>query len=650
MKAYVYDLETYPNIFTFAGRFVGSNETQVFEISPRMNQVHEIAALLTHLQQYGATMVGFNNLGFDYPIIHELMMNPYAFTYQKAAELAHKIINAKKMNIKIPMIWARERLIPQLDLMKMCHFDNNAKRTSLKALQFAMRSPSLEDLPFDIRDLTNDEMDTLKKYNVHDIDETENFYNKCANPIKMRMDFIANGMVLGDVLNYSDVKIGGEYLTKMIGRQHCYHGRSKPRQTFREFVECKRVILPKIYFRTAPYQKVLDWFNEQTIYPTRKNPPKLNVTLAGLDFDFGVGGVHASAQNKVFYTDDSYQVVDIDVAGMYPAVAIANGFAPEHLGDRFAQNYKQLQIDRKQHAKGTSMNALLKLAANGVYGNSNNAYSCFYDPQYTFSVTINGQLQLLQLVELLSLIPGVELIQGNTDGITARVLKDNLPLFRMWCSEWEKMTGLVLEEVLYNRMWIRDVNNYMSETMDGKLKSKGAYNFPKTEKDYEGWWNKNYSNMASQIAVEKVMTHSWSPEVAIRLVTNPFDFMLRYKATGESRLYIGGVKQLKTLRYYVSTAGEPMKKVSPARGPVGSYKRANKLTDAYFNKIMSEIPEGTWDERIHTKNKSTYQIVEQAVESGWKVKQCNVASDFDWKDVDWDYYIEKTKKLIIGSK
>ena len=91
-------------------------------------------------------------------------------------------------------------------------------------------------------------------------------------------------------------------------------------------------------------------------------------------------------------------IIDIDVAGMYVAVAIANGFSPEHLGQDFVNAYRQLQSDRAQYPKGTTMNAVLKLAGNGVYGNSNNPYSCFYDPKYTFSVTVNGQLQLLQLV------------------------------------------------------------------------------------------------------------------------------------------------------------------------------------------------------------------------------------------------------------
>ena len=88
------------------------------------------------------------------------------------------------------------------------------------------------------------------------------------------------------------------------------------------------------------------------------------------------------------------------------------------------------------------MNLTLKLSSNGAFGKMINPYSPFFDPQCGFSITVNGQLQLLQLVELLTLIPGVELIQANTDGVTAYVPKAVEHLFDLWCKEWEAMSGL----------------------------------------------------------------------------------------------------------------------------------------------------------------------------------------------------------------
>ena len=647
---YIWDLECYPNIFIFGGKFTGQTEFQQFEISDRRNDLHKLIEWIGYLRNLGIELVGFNSLSYDYPLLHELLTNPYQCTYEQLFAISQRIINSQKMGFKIKGIGMENRYLPQIDIVKFCHFDNNNKRTSLKALQFAMRSESLEDLPFKIRPLNDQEKDRLCHYNVHDLTETEKFFMMHEHVVEMRREYLADGILTGDVLNFSDVKIGTEYLIGRLGKHKCYSG-GGPRQTLRTTIAFNRVILPKIFFRTQIFNNVLNWFKQQVIYIESEAPkPSLEVSLAGLMFHFGIGGVHASSENKVYHTDDEYQILDIDVSGMYVAVAIANKFAPEHLGEAYVTAYTQIKEDRARYGKGTSRNAVLKLAGNGAYGNSNNPYSPFYDPQYTFSVTVNGQLQLLQLVEMIDLLPDCELIQANTDGITVRIKKKNEYLFKLWCDEWEKMTGLKLEYVKYNRMWIRDVNNYISEKMDGELKRKGAYWYPLSIKETEGWWNKDFSNLASKIAAEKAMTHSWPVEAAVRLITDPFDFMLRYKATGESVLYIGNQEQLKTVRYYVSKSGAPMKKVSPPKGEIGQYKRANKLSDSYFDKIMSEIGKNVWDSRIHTKNKGKYETVETGVQVGWKVKECNLAKNFDWSDVDWDYYIEESKKIIIGSK
>lgn len=642
---YIYDIETYPNCFSLCGKFKNSDEFQVFELSDRKNEMNELWAFLGYLKNTSTEMVGYNNLNFDYPIIHDFMINPHTFNYQRAADLANTIIKGNGLN-RIPVY---ERLIPQIDLLKINHFDNKNKRTSLKALQFAMRSYSVEDLPYDIRPLNDQEKDNLIAYNKHDVTETEKFLERCNHNIEMRREYLTDGILKGDVLNYSDVKIGEQYMIERIGRTKCFTGR-KPKQTFRSIVHFKDVILPKIKFKTEPYQEVLDWFRTEKVTLPKGVKPKFETHLAGLPFHFGLGGTHASADNKIFLSTSSHQIIDIDVAGMYPAVAIANKFAPEHLGETFIHAYRQVKEDRARYPKGSPRNKALKLAGNGTYGNSNNIYSCFYDPQYTFSVTINGQLQILQLVEMMDLIPDCELIQANTDGITVRLNNDYRHLFDLWCKEWENETGLVLEEVLYSRMLIRDVNNYISVTNDGELKRKGAYWYPIEIKDYDAVYNKDFSNLASKKAAEKVMLDSWPIEVAIKLVTDPFDFMLRYKATGGSKLFIGDEQQQKTVRYYVSKTGEPMKKVSPPKGEEGQYKRKNKLTDEFFDSVMKEIGKDVWDERVHTGNKSKYETRISSIQSGWKVKQCNVASDFNWSDVDWNYYIEEAKKILIGSK
>lgn len=671
LKFYTYDIETYPNIFTFTGKFEGSPDVYVFEISQRKNQRTELLQHLNYLSNAGVHMVGFNNVNFDYNVIHELLNNPYTFTFETAYNKAQILINTPKynnsgnfMNVK----WS-DRIVPQIDLYKINHFDNANKGTSLKALQFAMRSESVEDLPFEVgTHLTFEQMDELIRYNIHDVTETEKFLQKNKAQIALRKDLLDTGTLRGDVLNYSDVKIGTEYLITKIGRHKCFLPGNKPRKTYREKIVFSEVVLPKISFKTEAYDNVLTWFKQQVKYVTQEGNPSHECTLANLHFKFGVGGIHASVDSKVFESSETHIIEDIDITGAYVATAIVNEFAPEHLGNDFKVAYKQLKTDRAHHKKGTVMNKVLKLAGNGIFGNSDNEYSCFYDPKYAKQSTVNCQLFILQLVEMLDLIPGLKIIQANTDGITAYYPRTVKYLFDLWLMVWERETKLDLERVEYKKMWIRDVNNYLALGTDGKVKRKGAYWYPENEDDYDGVWNKDFSMMVVPKATSEILINGWNADYLVKCFRDKFDFMIRYKTPKGSTVFIGDQPASKTVRYYVSKSGQPMKKVDPPRGPRYHYKRKNSLSDEFYQKTLAQTPlenfrtpEGDviqrpkWNPQIHSGKidkkgnltATVYDYVTTSIESGFLVKECNNANKFDWSDVNYDYYVEQIRKLLI---
>lgn len=651
---YTYDEETYPNCFLLGAKLETDSTVHVFEISSRMNQKQELLNFLSFLKNQDAHMVGYNNLGFDSPILHELLNNPLAFTAQRAYDIAQKIIDYQKLPGFSPYnIPLKDRIIHQIDLMKIWHFDNDAKRTRLKDLQFNMRSDSVEDLPIPVgKILTHEEMDQLKSYMVHDITETEKFLGFTKERLELRFNLLNDGILKGDVLNFNDTKIGEQFFISKLGRENCYDG-SKPKGTPRSVVHFNECILPKIDFRKEPFKdvkrdfEVRRWINGDKDH---NSTISFERSLAGLKFHFGSGGLHASVERRIFRANETHKIIDIDVSGMYPAVGITNRFYPEHLGEQFVNVYKQLQVDRKNYKKGTAMNAVLKLAQNGVYGKSNSEYSPMFDVKYLFKITLNGQLQLLQLAELVSDIPGVELIQCNTDGITLMLPRDKEFLFDIWKAHWEQDTGLQLEQVEYKAMYIRDVNNYIAQGVDGKMKRKGTYWFPESWKDYDeaaGAWHKDLSMMIVPRVAEQVMLHGYDPLFLLKNSFDKFDFMIREKIKGQQVGRIGDKVTQKTLRYYVSTKGEPLTVTRPAAGPKGEFKRKPKTPDALYNSVMSQIGWGVWDERIHTKNKSKYVDTVTSIQSGWKVKECNKASDFDWSDVDFNFYLGEVEKLII---
>lgn len=647
----IYDIETYPNFFSLAAVSFDRDDLTIWEYSTRRNDLPSLIEWLFFLRDSGAEMIGFNNINFDYVVLHDILSDPSAVTLDRIYQKAMQVINSTdKFGLTV---WESERIIPQIDLFKIHHFDNVARATSLKALQFNMRAASVEDLPIPPGTvMTPEQMDTTRAYNAHDVLETRRFAQLSREAIEMRRKLRDTGMLRGDVLNFNDTKVGKQYFAQQLGDDLCYrrdgNGKRQPRQTYRSEIRLGDIIFPYIRFQHPEFIRVWSWLMDQTITETKGVFDNVHATINGFRFDFGTGGIHGSIERTAVRSDDAFRIIDVDVTSLYPSIAIVNGLYPAHLGQQFVQVYSEMKQRRVGYKKGTPENAMLKLALNGVYGDSNNQYSVFYDPKYTMSVTINGQLLLCILAEWLLSVPALEIIQINTDGVTVKCPRAFEWMFDSVCKQWEQYTCLDLERVDYSAMFIRDVNNYLAVYEDGvKTKAKGAYNYPTKWEDYAGWWHRDYSALVVPQAVEAQLVHGQPVEDFIARHDNPFDFMLRAKAPRGSTLYIGDQEAQRTLRYYIAQDGAPLVKQMPPSGPVGAYKRKNGISDTDYHAVLREIEPGAWDARIHTANKSKYEPRRSNIQAGWLVAECNKAADFDWNRLDRRWYVEEARKLLI---
>ena len=551
MRDFAYDIETYPNIFTFACRHIETGQVWQFEVSERRNQLPEFLQFMNALQTAsypggGARMVGYNNCGFDYPVIHFIMDNPHmSEPWEHIYRHAMSIINANDNDRFKYMVWPRDRYVEQLDLFLIHHFNNVARSTSLKALQFAMRSESVEDLPFPVGVFLNvEQMDALHAYNLHDVDETAKFYRESLPSIAFREEVSAK--YSRDFMNHNDTKIGKDFLIMKLEEANpgcCYYrtefvsGR-QIRQTLRPQIALRDVIFPYVSFERPEFQRILNYLKSRTITETKGVFKDLTATLDDFEFVFGTGGIHGSRENVIAEAGDGWQIIDIDVASYYPNLAIANRVYPEHLGETFCDIYLSLYEQRKATPKSDPVNGMLKLALNGVYGDSNNQYSPFYDPQYTMTITINGQLLLCMLAEqMLKASPYIQLLQINTDGMTVRCRDEAEPHVMALCKWWEGFTGLTLERADYSRMFIRDVNSYIAEKTDGSLKNKGAYVWKRGGGDGLQW-HQDHSGTVIAAAATAALVDGSSIERYIATHPVDADFMMRAKIPRSSRLVL----------------------------------------------------------------------------------------------------------------
>lgn len=620
-KDFVWDIETYPNVFTAAFEHAEAPFSWYFEVSHRRNDSDRLLAFLYWLKNQNARMIGFNSLGFDYPVIHT-GMRMGRFDAKILYDKSQAIIDSQNGDEArwVHAVKPSDRLIEQIDLYKIHHFDNKAKMTGLKALEFNMRSDNIEDLPFPAGTvLNNEQMDVLRRYNLHDVSQTKKFHHHSKELIAFREELTRK--YDRDFMNHNDTKIGKDYFVMKLEEAgvSCYDFGEKgrtPRQTKRPVIHLKDAILPWIQFQSPELNRVLEYLKAQSIKETKGVFEKLTAKVNGFTFVFGLGGIHGSVDSEIVESDAETVIIDLDVTSYYPNLAITNGFYPEHLGENFVHIYRNLFEQRKQYLKKSAESEMLKLSLNGVYGDSNNPYSVFYDPLFTMRITLNGQLLLCMLAEALMTIEGLRLIQVNTDGLTVRIPRGQEWRLSAITGAWQDATRLNLEEARYKAMYIRDVNNYIAVYEDGEVKRKGAYAYDR-KKDWRGWWSLNESALVVPKVAEKVLVEGAPIRQTIESWPDKMDFMLRVKVPRSSQLWVddhaGYAYQIQnTSRYYVAKDGMSLYKMMPP-----------------------------------LKNKTEWRKI--GIESGWGVQVCNDIKDATLP-IDYDYYIQEVEKLCLSLK
>lgn len=650
---YCYDIETYPNFFSCYVIRVEDWSEWYFEMSPWMNNVHDMRTFFYQVRDSGGSMVGFNNIGFDYPVCHHVLMHSHTpidarLPYAKADQ----IINGSDRFGH--MIWESDMITEQLDLFKIHHFDNVARSTSLKMLEFNMRSNTIQDLPIPPGTIiTEDTAPVMRQYNRKDVVETVMFFlqKDTQEMISFRRELAAQ---YGPrYLNFNDTKIGKEYFIQTLEQTNpgtCYDkssGRKQPRQTARPSIKLGDVIFPYVWFEHPEFNRILTYLQNRTITGTKDVLPDVHCTIDGFTYHFGTGGIHGSVESQTVRSDERYAIIDLDVTSYYPTLAIKNRVYPEHLGEQFCDIYEDVFKQRMQYDKKTQQSKMLKLALNGVYGDSNNKYSPFYDPQYTMTITINGQLLLCMLADQLRKIPNLSMVQINTDGLTVRIPRDQIPTLEAIWQWWEQVTQLELEAVHYDRMNIRDVNNYIGVFEDGSTKNKGAYQIQRE-------WHKNHSALiipkaahAALVDGEDIASFIMSPDRDV------MDFMLRTKAPRNNKLILtdndgNEYEQQRITRYYIANQGQgSLTKVAPPTHPerLGWFKPAQGTSDQDYL-LWHNTQGNVWNPDIHTKNKSTYIERRLGIDVGHTVDIANNVVDINPRNINYAYYINETKKLV----
>lgn len=630
---YIYDIETFPNIFCLVAKSVKDKSILTFEISSRKNEINELLEFLYSK----INLIGFNNINFDYPVIHWLLNNYDNYTNSESLcyaiyEEANYIINSEYSSIK-----KSEVIIPQLDLFKIWHFDNKAKMTSLKALEIAMRLDNVQDLPVKPNQLVDVGLfDSVIKYCINDVDATYKFYLKSINEIKLREDLSREYGL--DLYNANDPKMGEEIFLDALSKEMKVkpYDLRKMRSSASKLI-FKNYILDYIEFKTDSLKTLLNNLKSFVTYNT-KGGFKYSAMIGDFKADYGQGGIHGCIKSGIYKPKEDEIILDIDVASYYPNLAIQNNFRPRHLGEAFSKIYKDMYIKRKSIPKSDSRNYGLKIALNGSFGKMNDENSFLYDPESLLKITLNGQLLLSMLMEDIYLNHNIKLLQANTDGFTFICKKIDIDNIKLLVTNWENITNLEMEYAEYKSMIIRDVNNYSAIYSNGKVKHKGCF-------EIERAWHKNHSMLIVPKALENYYINNISIEETIKSCTDILDFCKRGRSTGKNILIArNGIKDIelqKNNRYYVSNIGVDIIKIMPQlKDDDGNFKK-DKINNYRKNNPQQMDLFHFVEDVIIDKPRETN------IEAGYK---CTLYNTIDNKDhltnINYRYYINECYKII----
>jgi len=446
------------------------------------------------------TMVTFNGNNYD------MMMLMYALTGANNRELKAASDHIIQGNLRP---WQFEEhygvtihaSIDHIDLMEVA-----PGQCSLKLYGGRLHTETMQDLPYEHDELiftdvepgfplsSSKRREVVYRYCGNDHATTQDLYHAVVEQIRIRE--VMSQQYGVDLRSKSDAQIAEAVIKVEVER---ITGKKVWKADAREKNKAFTYETPDFVSFQTPYMRKVLRTVQDTLFvvdngkiPMPASLESLMVEMGDSRYQFGIGGLHSTESTVAHFSDDEYDLKELDVRSYYPSIIIELKLFPKNLGQAFLEVYVPIYNER-QEATGDKK-AVFKIILNGSFGKFGSQWSILFAPELLIQTTITGQLCLLMLIEALE-EEGIQVVSANTDGVVTRCPKYLRKTEQRIVAEWEKKTGFVMEATPYKAIYSRDVNNYIAITTSGKVKRKGAYAEPGLAKNPA-------ANICSQAAVD----------------------------------------------------------------------------------------------------------------------------------------------------
>jgi hypothetical protein len=583
---------------------VETKEIKTFTVFDSVNQLEDLELFLDDEKQ----LVGYNNIDYDNPVMQFAVQNKYKGTIAKDVfKFSTRVISLVRGGHSDEIKYYKRFPVrySQIDLMKIIDVSGNVP--SLKMVGIILHWNKIQDLPyaFDRKVKNWDEANTIISYNINDVLISMELYKKIYDNIELRENLSI--MYDVDLMNYSDSRMGDKLFEKFYcektGCVDVYALKDNVSSYEKFYVgEC---LFPDIHFQTNYMKRILREVSETLVRKDINYKFDKKITLGGVTYAMGSGGLHSEDFPAKFYTDENHILMDYDFSSFYPSMMIKNNIYPPHIASQFIDILRDVTKERVASKKTNKVKAAgLKVLINAIYGKLKFEGSWFRDAKCLMKVTVPGQLYLLMAIERF-VLAGIQVISANTDGIVCRIPRHLESTYYKIANEFSDEIGIGVEFTPYEMYFRRDVNNYLSKKGDD-VKTKGVY-VPHAEikkgYKYPVVAKAVYENVINGIPFENTLYNHGNILDFCASQKMGADFSAEYwdDATGEV------VYLQKTNRFFISNSG-------------GSLIKRNKNTDKTIGLYVG--------------------------------KKVQILNDFDESipfqdyDIDYNFYLEECHALV----
>ena len=422
---------------------------------------------------------GYNIKHYDM-LIAKCLFNASGFTPEKLAianeiiisDYADEVVFKSPLHIRIAS-FLQTKTIPVFsawqDLM-----DDSVK--SLKDKECSLGMDIRETtVPFDKVDLTAKDKEDIIFYCKHDVYALHVLYVTTSKPYIDTKIQLCDTFGLDRTTGY--INTNANLCGKVLQAER-YHGTS--------------VVNPTITIRDPQLAAYFEkWLPADIYHHLLTSVESKEFILCDNIVSIGDGGLHSVYNvpkvGKVtpgLYVESTadYAMYNVDVSSCYPSVMMFCGAMSRAIKapDRFHYIYKRrldlkLTPKEKWSEEDKRFVPAAKLILNTTYGAMGNKYLPLYDDYMRTKTCRVGQMILISIMNnLYQSIPGLKVIQTNTDGILVYAKRSDYDKIMAIVNEFSSISHFVFEVEEDSRLWQLNVNNYIAVHPNGDIKNKGG--------------------------------------------------------------------------------------------------------------------------------------------------------------------------------